>query len=114
MKKLLALLLALVMIMSLAACGNNSDDDEDDDEKKGVVTERRVHESVLRDIVLDFIPTTGWAAAGLDFSPIRGPEGNIEFLLHLLPEENVTVKINESTILDIISSAYDKILKSGR
>lgn len=39
MKKLLALLLALVMIMSLAACGNNSDDDEDDDEKKGVVTE---------------------------------------------------------------------------
>lgn len=82
--------------------------------EKGVVTERRVHEAVLKDIVLDFIPTTGWAAAGLDFSPIRGPEGNIEFLLHLLPKENVTLQMDESAILDTISTAYDKILKSTR
>lgn len=81
--------------------------------ERGVVTDWRVHESVLRDI-LSFIPGTGWAAAGLDFSPVRGPEGNIEFLLHLLPAEEVQVNIGESTIVDIISAAYDKFSKSAR
>ena len=81
--------------------------------EKGVVTDRNVHFAVLKDI-LDFIPSTGWAAAGLDFSPVRGPEGNIEFLLHLLPKEEVQVNINESTINDIISAAYDNFLKFAR
>ena len=81
--------------------------------EKGVVTERRVHEEVLRDI-LAFVPATGWAAAGLDYSPIRGPEGNIEFLLHLLPKEEVKVNIGEAEINDIISAAYDKFFNSAR
>ena len=81
--------------------------------ERGVVTDRNVHFSVLKDI-LDFIPTTGWAAAGLDFSPVRGPEGNIEFLLHLLPKDEAQVNIGESAIDDIISAAYDKFLKSAR
>ena len=56
--------------------------DKDEVGEKGVVRDRAVHEKVLRDIV-DFVPTLGWRVAGLDYSPIRGPEGNIEFLLYL-------------------------------
>ena len=54
---------------------------------KGVVRDRAVHERVLREVV-DFIPSLNWRAAGVDFSPIRGPEGNIEFLLWLVRRDS--------------------------
>jgi len=79
--------------------------------EKGVVRERRVHESVLKDI-LDFIPSTGWHVAGLDFSPVRGPEGNIEFLLYLIPREDAGENDCAPSINDIISAAYDIFFKS--
>ena len=52
--------------------------------KKGVVSDPQTHFDVVRSIV-DFVPTQGWHVAGLDYSPIRGPEGNIEFLADLWP-----------------------------
>ena len=81
--------------------------------EKGVVRDPRVHEAVLADM-LDFVKTLPWAAAGLSYSPITGPEGNIEFLLHLLPREDVACEVDKSCINDIITSAYDKILKSAK
>lgn len=80
--------------------------------EKGVVRERSVHEQVLKDIVLDFLPTTGFLASGLHYSPVRGAEGNIEFLLHILPAEYVENPVDEALINDIISSAYDNFFKS--
>ena len=74
--------------------------------EKGVVRDPEVHVRVLSDM-LDFIQTLPWAAAGLDYSPIRGPEGNIEFLLHLLPREDFACEVAKDSINDIISSAYD-------
>lgn len=50
--------------------------------KKGVVRDAAVHERVLREF-MDFVPTAGCTLLGLDFSPIRGPEGNIEYLAWL-------------------------------
>ena len=50
--------------------------------KKGVVRDEKVHLEVLRDF-LDFAPGAGFTAMGADFSPIRGPEGNIEYLVWL-------------------------------
>ena len=87
---------------------------QDEVGEKGVVRDREVHERVLKDIILDFLPTTGWSAAGLDYSPVRGAEGNIEFLLHLLPEGDAAGKIDEAAINDIITSAYDNFLKSPK
>ena len=50
--------------------------------KKGVVRDRAVHERVLHEMV-EFFPTAGYTLLGLDYSPIRGPEGNIEYLAYL-------------------------------
>lgn len=78
---------------------------------KGVVRDRAVHEKVLRDITA-FVPTLGWSVAGLDFSPIRGPEGNIEFLLYLLRCGNMLKKEADTSIDITISRAYDNFFKS--
>lgn len=50
--------------------------------KKGVVREPLVHREVIGK-VLDYADILGFEARALDYSPIKGPEGNIEYLLHL-------------------------------
>ena len=54
--------------------------------KKGVVREPKVHEEVIAKIV-DYAAMIGFTAADLEFSPIRGPEGNIEYLIYLKKEK---------------------------
>ena len=80
--------------------------------EKGVVRDSAVHARVLRDIT-EFVPTLGWRVNGLDFSPIRGPEGNIEFLLDLVEENNEAVPAREWSVEDALSRAYDKFVKSS-
>ena len=62
--------------------------------KKGVVRDPKVHEQVIHEM-LSFMPTIGFSVCGLDYSPITGPEGNVEFLLYmkkaLLPEAEIDV-----------------------
>lgn len=63
--------------------------------KKGVVRDKKVHLEVIRN-VLSFAKEIGFRVLALDFSPIKGPEGNIEYLVHLRkmdPEK--TVKADE-------------------
>ena len=50
--------------------------------KKGVVRDSAVHCRVLEELLL-FFPTVGLWPVGLSWSPICGPEGNIEYLCHL-------------------------------
>lgn len=50
--------------------------------KKGVVREPSVHQEVLDDFVA-LTKEIGFTILGLTFSPVKGPEGNIEFLAHL-------------------------------
>ena len=50
--------------------------------KKGVVRDPSVHVEVVRGI-FDFCLQSGFDVLDLDFSPIKGPEGNIEYLIHL-------------------------------
>ena len=58
--------------------------------KKGVVRDSAVHVRVVEGI-MDFVETAGYSAVGLDYSPIRGPEGNIEYLCHLKNEAGLSV-----------------------
>ena len=86
--------------------------DKDEVGEKGVVRDRAVHEKVLREIV-GFVPTLGWSVAGLDYSPIRGPEGNIEFLLYIRQSDNSSKFQSDISIDVTISHAYDNFLKSS-
>ncbi len=70
--------------------------------KKGVVRDARVHQEVINNVIA-FAKTEGFGIAGLDFSPIKGPEGNIEYLLHLtmgndaaVQEEDVATLVGRS------------------
>ena len=51
--------------------------------KKGVVRDRQVHRDVIAEVLAFIENDLGWAAQALSFSPIKGPEGNIEFLGYL-------------------------------
>lgn len=66
--------------------------------KKGVVRDLKVHEEVVRGI-LDFAPTIGLSAARLDFSPIKGPEGNIEYICHMKNAAQPSAVIDVPTIV---------------
>lgn len=50
--------------------------------KKGVVRDQKVHLQVI-EMVTEFAISIGFELLHLDFSPIKGPEGNIEYLLHM-------------------------------
>ena len=54
--------------------------------KNGVVREPEIHREVISRIV-DYVGCIGFLALHLDYSPIKGPEGNIEYLLHLEKEK---------------------------
>lgn len=50
--------------------------------KKGVVRDRAVHEEVV-ETICRFALENGYSVLGLTFSPVKGPEGNIEYLVYL-------------------------------
>ena len=54
--------------------------------KKGVVRDRSVHEEVVENVTA-MAAGLGFDILGLDFSPIRGPEGNIEYLMYIKKRE---------------------------
>ncbi|MBO5520861.1 MAG: TlyA family RNA methyltransferase [Eubacterium sp.] len=75
--------------------------------KKGVVRDPAVHEQVIRKIVT-FAEENGFIPLELTYSPIRGPEGNIEYLLHLRKTECELEKslISDAIIADCVQKAY--------
>jgi 23S rRNA (cytidine1920-2'-O)/16S rRNA (cytidine1409-2'-O)-methyltransferase len=77
--------------------------------KKGIVKDERVHQKVLQEIV-DFALKIGFDVYGLSYSPIKGGEGNIEFLLHLYWAG--TANIGESripAISELVASAHKNL-----
>ena len=66
--------------------------------KKGVVRDEAVHREVVQGIV-DFAPTLGLSVLGLDYSPIKGPEGNIEYICHMINRPGADVPIDVSALV---------------
>lgn len=58
--------------------------------KKGVVRDKKVHLEVIERI-LAYAVSIGFEILNLEFSPIKGPEGNIEYLVHLQNHEEGTI-----------------------
>ena len=73
--------------------------------KKGVVKDINVHYSVIK-TVLDFARSIDFKAAGLSFSPVKGPEGNIEYLAYLKKSECEDI-IDDEYIKNIADKSHE-------
>ena len=77
--------------------------------KKGVVRDAQVHRDVICEVLAFIENEMGWAAQALSFSPIRGPEGNIEFLVHILPASRATHHVTQEEIDQVVAAAHDSL-----
>jgi len=76
--------------------------------KKGVVRDPRVHEDVIG-TVMDYAMSLGFHILGLDHSPIRGPEGNIEYLLYMendTREPSLVTEEQRQQIRELVNHAH--------
>ena len=73
--------------------------------KKGVVKDINVHYSVIKTI-LDFARSIDFHAAGLSFSPVKGPEGNIEYLAYLKKTECEDI-IDDEYIKSVVDKSHE-------
>ncbi len=78
---------------------------------RGVVRDPAVHREVIERVAV-CVASLGFRAAALDFSPITGPEGNVEFLLGIDRRNDLTQGIDDARIGAVVSAAYDKFMKS--
>ena len=88
--------------------------------KKGVVREKSTHIEVIEN-VLEFTKNSGFEVLGLDYSPIKGPEGNIEYLMYirktaehdsLEPENTESSKLSDDEIRRIkslVDSSHEEL-----
>ncbi|MEG2426762.1 MAG: TlyA family RNA methyltransferase, partial [Oscillospiraceae bacterium] len=78
--------------------------------KKGVVRELSTHTEVVQTIT-DFAITCGFSVLGLDFSPIKGPEGNIEYLMFIEKSKSPEFK-SDINIIQLTQLSHN-ILNDG-
>lgn len=89
--------------------------------KKGVVRDPKVHREVLEQI-MQYVLSIGFEILELSFSPIKGPEGNIEYLLYIqntdwIPEEDSLAESfhvsYDSLIRETVAAAHGKLDKDA-
>ena len=73
--------------------------------KGGIVSKPAIHRQVLRDIAA-FVPTLGWRVRALDFSPIAGGDGNIEFLADMQPQGACVESVTPERIDEVVELAH--------
>ena len=78
--------------------------------KKGVVREKSTHHEVIK-MVTDFAVSIGFRVLEITFSPIKGPEGNIEYLVHLkkCPEEEAGIETEQ--LEQVVDDAFAALAK---
>ena len=77
--------------------------------KKGVVRDPKVHEEVIHKVI-DYAAEIGLESRKLEFSPIKGPEGNIEYLLHLKKKEGPeSVQPFEMSVEEVVKKAHETL-----
>ena len=82
--------------------------------KKGVVRDKKVHLKVVQNVMI-YAMAIGFKVLELNFSPIKGPEGNIEYLLYIEKDTNRTDTVcditeeEKSKAEEIFSEKYEKL-----
>ncbi|MDO4324035.1 MAG: TlyA family RNA methyltransferase [Lachnospiraceae bacterium] len=78
--------------------------------KKGVVRDPKVHEEVIKKVI-SYASAIGLESRALEFSPIKGPEGNIEYLLHLkkCPEMEAAPGMTDDVVEHTVALAHETL-----
>ncbi|GKH32740.1 TlyA family RNA methyltransferase [Muricomes sp. OA1] len=77
--------------------------------KKGVVREKSTHHEVIEKVA-QYANTIGFEVLNIDFSPIKGPEGNIEYLIHLRKCEGGAPAIAVD-LVTVVDRAFETLAK---
>ena len=75
--------------------------------KKGVVREKSVHIAVVEKIC-NLVLETGFSLLGLDFSPVKGPEGNIEYLCYI-QKSDTPENLCDANPSDVVDASYNTL-----
>lgn len=81
--------------------------------KKGVVRDSSVHREVI-EMIVDYVRTQSLGILGLDFSPIKGPEGNIEYLIYLDKSRSGMHEDEVQARVDTVVAQSHKILSGEK
>ena len=73
--------------------------------KNGVVRDPETHKAVLNGII-KFIDSLGWRVVAIDYSPITGPKGNIEFLAEIRKTGNSSTSVSEKDVDEVVMKAH--------
>ncbi len=74
--------------------------------KKGVVREVSIHKKVIQQC-LEYAVENRLSVTDIDFSPIKGPEGNIEFLMYICKDGNPECGIGEERIHEVVENSHN-------
>lgn len=77
--------------------------------KKGVVRDTQVHIQVINKII-DFALDNHFSVLGLDYSPIKGPQGNIEYLLYIAKSANSVYNMSID-VCKVVGLSHDNLDK---
>lgn len=75
--------------------------------KKGVVRDHAVHESVVASIT-EFAVESGFNVCNVDFSPIKGPEGNIEYLM-LVEKSDSAAMLWQGSAAELVAASHEQL-----
>jgi 23S rRNA (cytidine1920-2'-O)/16S rRNA (cytidine1409-2'-O)-methyltransferase len=76
--------------------------------KHGVVRDPQVHREVI-DKVIEYAVSIGFEVKNLEFSPVKGPEGNIEYLLHIRKHTDGIFSDIPVDVGKIVTSAHEAL-----
>lgn len=80
--------------------------------KKGVVRERSTHVEVIENVIR-YASDNGFSVLNLDFSPVKGPEGNIEYLLYIKKADEKTFAVDSEMIERVVESSHSTLDKNN-
>ncbi|MBQ7082609.1 MAG: TlyA family RNA methyltransferase [Oscillospiraceae bacterium] len=78
--------------------------------KKGVVKDPQIHKDVIVKVI-DFAHQNGFSVLGLTYSPVKGPEGNIEYLVHLQKSGEPVCNVDREMIDSVVDGSHQQLDK---
>ena len=75
---------------------------------KGVITDKKLHKSIVTNVIYS-LAEMGYQLLELDYSPIKGPKGNIEFISHYIIKDTVDTSKYDEMVEKAVTSAHGEL-----